>query len=401
MALNLIRNSRVFFTTNLNATTKVVNSTGFTNSNTFELQVLDGFSFSQTTGQDTITTSEAGSAPVRGQRSFNTSLNPVDWSFNTYIRPKFEEGATSSPALDSDDYVGCEESVMWNALAGTADIGSVGAGWTKTLGPSTPYSTVAFDKSNAHQLFAFGLIITFDDITYVIDNCAVDSATIDFGLDAIATVAWVGKGTTMRSLAKTVIAASGGAFSGGLTGSSSKQKDTSAKYIANKLSYLAIASSPNGTYGGLTATTYTIPITGGSLSINNNLTYLTPANLGVVNQPITYFTGTRAITSNVTAYLKTGTNESSTLLANVLAASNTNVDNMFAITLSLGGQSATDRVDIAMPTAMLTIPTITSGPIISTTINMVPQAYNSGSGSYDLTATNELTIKYYATNTTV
>ena len=402
MALNLIRNSRVFFTTNLNTNTKAVNSTGFTDTNTFELQVLDGFSFSQNTGTETITVNEAGSAPVRGQRSFNTSLEPVDWSFSTYVRPKFEEGATSTTALDANDYIGAEESVLWNAISGTGDIGATGAGWTNSGTFAPPFSTCAFGNSNAHQLFAFGLIILFDDITYVIDNCAVDTATIDFGLDAIATVAWAGKGTTMRSLPKTTVNSSTGAFTstGGISGSTSKLKDTTAKFIANKLSYLAIASSPNGTYGGLTATTYTVPITGGSLTISNNLTYLTPANLGVVNRPITYFTGTRAITCNVTAYLKTGSNESATLLADVLGGSATNVDNMFAITLSLGGNpaTATDRVDINIPTAMLTIPTINSEQVISTSIDIMPQAYASG---YDLTATNELTIKYYAANTTV
>jgi hypothetical protein len=89
MALNLIRNSRVFFTTNLTSSNNVA-ATGFLNTNTFELQVQDGFSFSQNTGTETITLNEAGSAPVRGQRSFNTSLDPVDWSFATYIRPKYE-----------------------------------------------------------------------------------------------------------------------------------------------------------------------------------------------------------------------------------------------------------------------------------------------------------------------
>jgi hypothetical protein len=389
MALNLIRNSRVFFTTNLDSSSKVA-STGFTNTNTFELQVQDGFSFSQNTGTETITLNEAGSAPVRGQRSFNTSLDPVDWSFATYIRPKFEEGSVVNASPDADDFIGAEESVLWNALAGKTDIGGANPGWVATVG-LTPVSTVAFGNSNVHQLFAFGLIILFDDVTYVIDNCAVDSATIDFGLDAIASCQWAGKGTTMRSLAKTTVASANGAFSGGLTGTTAKQKDTAAKYIANKLSYMSLASLA---YGGLSAVTYTVPITGGSISINNNLTYLTPANLGVVNQPITYFTGTRAISCNVTAYLKTGTNESSTLLANLLTASATNVDNKFNITLSLGGQSATTRVDLAMPTAMLTIPTINSEQVISTAITINPQA--DSSGTYSLEGTNELTVKYYA-----
>ena len=389
MALNLIRNSRVFFTTNLDSSNNVA-STGFTNTNTFEVQVQDGFSFSQNTGTETITLNEAGSAPVRGQRSFNTSLDPVDWSFATYIRPKFEEGTTINAAADSDDYIGCEESVLWNALAGKTDIGGANPGWVSTSG-LTPVSTVGFANSNVHQLFAFGLIIVFDDVTYVIDNCAVDSATIDFGLDAIASVQWAGKGTTIRSLAKTTVASANGAFSGGLTGATAKQKDTTARYIANKLSYLSLASL---NYGGLSAVTYTVPITGGSISINNNITYLTPANLGVVNQPITYFTGTRAISCNVTAYLKTGTNESSTLLSNILAASATSVDNKFNVTLSLGGQNAATRVDLAMPTSMLTIPTVNSEQVISTAITINPQADNAG--TYSLENTNELTVKYYA-----
>ena len=296
MALNLIRNSRVFFTTNLDSSNKVAAS-GFDDTNTFELQVQDGFSFSQNTGTETVTLSEAGTAPIRGQRSFNTSLEPVDWSFATYIRPKFEAGLAGT----TDDSVNAEESVLWNAIAGTGDIGAAGAGWTATTGAS-PLATVGFANSNAHQLQAFGLIIVFEAVTYVIDNCAVDSATIDFGLDAIASITWAGKGTTMRQLstAATATSTSPVTFGGGLSGTA-KFKDTTAKYIANKLSTMTVSSAA---YGGLSSKSYTVALTGGSLSINNNLTYLTPANLGVVNQPVTYFTGTRAITSSVTAYLK-------------------------------------------------------------------------------------------------
>lgn len=394
MALNLIRNSRVFYTTNLTSTGQVA-ATGFTTANTQEIQVQDGFSFSQNTGQETVTVNESGAAPVRGQRSFNTSLEPVDWSFSTYIRPKFEEGATSATALDADDYIGAEEAVLWNSLSGTAAIGSAGAGWTKSTTFAPPFATVAFDNSNAHQLLAFGLIIRFEDVTYVIDNCAIDSATIDFGLDAIASIAWAGKGTTMRQVATAVAIDNVGAMTGGLTGNT-KLKDTTAAYIANKLSTLTLSSLA---FGGLSAKTYTLALTGGNLTISNNLTYLTPANLGVVNQPITYFTGTRAITSSVNAYLKTGTNETSTLLKDMLAASSASTENKFAAEISLGGATNTNKVVLTIPTAQLTIPAINSEQIIATSINMTAQGATSG--AYDLEAKNELEVKYYATNTTV
>lgn len=394
MALNLLRNSRVFYTTKLNSSGQV-DTSGHTIATTRELQVLDGFSFSQNTGQETVTVNEAGAAPTRGQRSFNTSLEPVDWSFSTYIRPKYTEGATTTAGPDADDVIDAEEYVMWNSMSSVT-----GNGWTQTAGvaPSTiPFSTVSFANSNAHQLQAFGLIIQFEDVTYVIDNCAIDSATIDFGLDAIAAIAWAGKGTVMRQLATTItISGAGSVSGGGLTGTNDfKLKDTSARYIANKLSTMTLASS---TFGGLTATSYgNVAITGGNITISNNLTYLTPANLGVVNTPITYFTGTRSVTANVTAYLKTGSGTSAELLKDMLAASSSSTANKFEAIIKVGGNNDT-RFEIAMPTTQLTIPAITSEQIIATSITMTAQGSTTGvaGGAYDLEAKNEVTLKYYA-----
>jgi hypothetical protein len=54
MAFNLIRNARVFFTTNVNSF-GVVSTGSMTSSNTFEIQVMDGLSFTQNTTTETIT----------------------------------------------------------------------------------------------------------------------------------------------------------------------------------------------------------------------------------------------------------------------------------------------------------------------------------------------------------
>ena len=104
MALSLIRNSRLFVTYNVDQVTGVIATSGFTPTNTQEIQVLDGFSFSQNTNADTITLSEAGPTPTRGQRSFNNSLAPVDFSFSTYVRPAKYTTVTA------------EERFLWNAL---------------------------------------------------------------------------------------------------------------------------------------------------------------------------------------------------------------------------------------------------------------------------------------------
>jgi hypothetical protein len=376
MSFNLIRNSRMFFTTNVNTETGVVASSGFSPTNTREIQVLDGFAFSQNTTAETVTLMEGGTTPVRGQRSFNTALEPVDFSFSTYMRPA--DGGVS---------ITCEESVLWNAMFATDAIGGVAPAWTE----GTSAATLVATNSQSHQLQKFGVIIVIDGVSYVIDNCALDTATIDFGLDAIAMIAWAGKGSILRQLSG--LTATTGAtvtFGGGLSGTS-KGKNTTAPFIANKLSTMTIASEIGGT-----GTTYTVAITGGSLTIANNLTYLTPANLGVVNRPFTYFTGTRAVSGSLTAYLRAGSTNTAGLLSDMLASSTTDVDPVFAIEIQVGGSTNATRVEFEMPAAVLTIPSVSTEQVISTTINFTAQG--SASSAFDIGAANELEVRYFTTN---
>jgi hypothetical protein len=376
MAFNLIRNARVFFTTNVDSATGVVNTTGFTTANTREIQVMDNLSFSQNTTSETVTLNEAGAAPVRGQRSFNTALDPVEFTFSTYIRPDFVNNGTT-------DTISAEESVLWGALSSTD-----GTGWTETAGDGTAaYSTANFDGSNAHQLQKFGMIIILDNSSYAIDNCVLDQASIDFGLDAIAMIAWTGRGSALRAISATATTADPVVLGGSLSGNA-LAKNTTAPYIANKLSTVLLVSNIDGVAG----TTYSVPITGGNLTIANNVTYLTPANLGVVNQPVTYFTGTRAISGNITAYLRTGAGETAGLLDDLLQGSATDVDPAFSLTLAIGGSANDTRVELDMPACVLTIPTVSTDQVVSTTINFTAQGYTGG--AFDLEETNELTVTY-------
>jgi hypothetical protein len=370
MALNLVRNSRVFFTTNVSAT-GVVGSTGFDNADTFEIQVLDGFSFSQNTTTETVTLNEAGDTPNRGQRAFNTALEPVEFTFSTYIRPKLSTNVI------------CEESVLWSAFAtgrGATD------GWT----PGTP-SVLSFANSNRHQLKSFGMIMLVDNVAYLIDNCALDQATIDFGLDAIATIAWTGRGTAIRQLTNVALDGTGTFTGGGLAGAV-KLKDTTAGYLANKLSTVQMLKGING--GGQS---YNVPITGGSITFANNLTYLTPANLGTVNTPVTYFTGTRAITGTLTAYLRTGGTDTGAILNDLLTGSATDVAPAYKTTIAIGGSANSNRVEIGVPAAMLAIPTVSAEQVVSTTINFTAHGFTDGAtDTYNIEAANEASISYYA-----
>lgn len=395
MALNLVRNSKVFFTTNVDALGNVL-ATGFDATNTHEIQVLDGFTFSQNTNSDTVTIMEAGSAPVRGQRAFNTSLAPVDFSFSNYIRPSFD---------DTGAVVDAEESVLWNAIAGTGAIGGAGAAWIA----DDAFSSATFANSNAHQLQKFGMIFIVDQVAYVVDNCSLNQVTIDFGLDAIATGAWTGQGTTLRQ-AGNAITAVGGTFAGTGIAGTYKVKNTAANYITNKLSTVTLAlvkdlKDATGATVAASGASYNVPITGGSITINNNINYITPANLGTVNAPVTYYTGQRSVTGTLNAYLRTGASETGTgkLLANMLSAASVTVEPMFALAISIGGGANPVKVVLDMPSAVLTIPTVDVQQVVSTSINFTAQG-STGTGNsavYDLTQTNDITVKYYSPDLTV
>jgi hypothetical protein len=489
MAYNLARNSRVFVTTNLNTATGAVLTTGFTTGNTWEIQVLDGFSFSQGTNTANIQINEAGVAPIRGQRAFNTALNPVEISFSTYIRPRLASNQSTA-----------EERVLWNALMGdvgiegtiqngatvsgttlggtpattitraaataslctvsgsaltTLTVGGIynisgltgtnapvantpikvasstssvltfdyltapDASLTTTLtnvtvsaavkftrsawqeyptatGVTTSYGQVTSAVSNKNQLQALGFIFIVDGTTYTIDNCALDQAQIDFGLDAIAMIAWNAKGTKLNQLATAVAldASANPVLSGGLAGTATG-KVTTANYITNKLSTVTLQSN----LGGISGTAYSVVLTGGSISIANNINYVTPNNIGTLNLPIGYYTGTRSVSGTMNAYLRTGTgNPTATLLQDILTASTTATDTKYRLQIEVGGSTNGTRVELNMPGAMIGIPSVDIADVVSTaiTFNAQSTATAIAGNTYDIENTNDVTVRYFS-----
>jgi hypothetical protein len=494
MPLNLVRNSKVFFTTNVDTTGKINASTtqAFSAANTIEIQVLDGFSFSQNTNQETVTISEAGTTPARGQRSFNTSLAPVDFSFSTYLRPGSTGSGTSKRIV-------CEESVLWNALmssaaipssltnitgvtgvtlsatgvltitgaamtnlpaenaqimisgiattlpapdasnevvyangvgtvtgtpsatsitvqmlnysgtavtsvtfvnAGTISYTTTKAGWSQS---NNTFSQLSAAFSETNQLQAFGMLFLVDNVLYAVDNCALNQVTVDFGLDQIATAQWTGQATALREFG-TGVTATGGTFAGAganVGTGAYTPKITTSGFITNKLSTVDLVARKAIGTSVAAGDSYVVPITGGNFTINNNITYITPANLGIVNQPVTYYTGTRAISGSLNAYLRTGeTKVTGELLADMLAEAATNVEPMFALQVNIGGKTATARVELDMDSTVIGIPAINVEQVVGTTINFTAQGYKASATAannvFDIARATDLLVRYYS-----
>jgi hypothetical protein len=148
-------------------------------------------------------------------------------------------------------------------------------------------------------------------------------------------------------------------------------------------------------------TSYTLALTGGSITISNNITYITPSILGIVNSPITYYTGTRSVTGTLNAYLNTGAaGDTGTLLSNMLDAASTVTEPMFALGVQIGGSSNGTRVEVQMPAVSIGVPAINTEQVVSTAITFTAapsdQTGSATTTAYNLDNRNEVLIKYFS-----
>ena len=370
--------------------------------NTFKIGVLDGYSFSQANESTDVTISEAGSAPNRGSKRFNDSLAPAEWSFQTYARP-FKHGSASFRAADTMDYA---ENILWAALSGqtmtTADK-DTNSGATTNSGITYTASTadVDFLASDAHELLKLQIYFALENTTYRLNECQVNQVEIDFSIDGIATLSWSGNATSIDQLTDSQAGAIedpskaneftvSGSGKASITTSVEKfnfvdvSGTNDADYLRNKLSSLTLANAVQGggaSAGGLDAVAaYDISIIGGSITVANNITYLTPETLGIVDQPIGSFTGTRQVSGTLNCYLDTKSNGSNELLKNLSAATNL-VTNSFNMSLFMGGgSSATPVIEFDIPKAHIQIPVIEVADVISTNIEFMALGSNLSTG---------------------
>lgn len=408
MAFSLSRNANLF------VSTADVDSAK-TQANTFEIKVLDGFSFSAATDTQEIEINEAGATPTRGQQVFTTAIQPAEWSFQAYIRPRYDS---------LEDLTDAVERILWEALAGndtTADL--TAADGTATTRQSNPSGGMVVDflSSNTNELkqlyFYWNLGTTASPVWYYMPGVVVNQAEIDFAIDAIASITWSGFAdsvsqvtdsgqlTTLTNMLNGAGSLNDTAFP---TGNGYLQAPTGQQAcIRNKLSTVSLI--PDSAQGVLDTGGYTVALTGGSLTINNNITFLTPEALGVVNQPCGHFTGQLQISGNMTAYLKSGdTGDTADLLDDLLTYStgaNATADpTRFALDIYIGGAVPASPfnvpvVQLSLPAAHLVIPTINIEDVVSVDIPFTGLAYQTDGTTPDPTAGNEITVSYYSDDT--
>lgn len=385
MSINLSRNTRLWVST--------VN-TGHDNSNTFEIPIQDGYTLSQSSSSSDVGVEEAGPTPTRGSKRFNESLDPAEWSFTTYI----------TPYLQTENYL--VDMILWHALASSkataVDLDNTST-TSEVYGDATSF-TVGFANNSAHVLTELYLYFKIDNQVYLVSKAQVNQAEISIDISDIGQVSWSGQGLTYNPIAAPAFIDSDG--TNGLTfdpatPTADKYVAIAAgkKYIVNKLTVMdfsaEIAPGTNPANEN-----YSIPITGATVTINNNVTYLTPNTLAEVDSPIGSFTGTFEVTGSIDAYLRktSGTgaigNEYGTaeLLEHMLANVGSAVTTAGNIAIHIGGKASGDPVAIInIPTAHLSVPEVSVDDVISTTFE-----FKGIPSSTDLMSGDEISLEFKA-----
>ena len=267
------------------------------------------------------------------------------------------------------------------------------------------YFVLGAAKDTSTSLYTTG---TEGVTIYKISDCSVGSASIDFDIEGLAQVAWSGQGKKIKEV--TQLKTTAGATSPAVTGEEYSTNGlvnegiaSTSNYIRQKLTSLAISfdlSDSTGAPSGVASDgetqlgadkTYSVVLTGGNITIENNLTYLTPETLGSVNQPLGHVMGTRSVSGNFTCYLNNVADGSMDLLEDLHEA-DTVITNSFDMTFSIGGASA-PKVEVALPNCHLELPTHSIEDVIGVDVNFhaLPADLSAAAAS---SSANEMTITY-------
>lgn len=388
----------------------------------WEMPVLDGFSFSQSNSTSEIALAEmedSSGNSRRGRRAFNDALDPGEWSLSTYVRPFTSSGSGTGNYAAAE--VHAVEEVLWAMFAGATSYNTTSDHYERgsgndviTVGSTTQ---VGFGQSNKTTSGTGNIYFVLgDDNRSVIKlkDAVVNEATIDFDIDGIATINWSGlcsevldfTGSTIEDTVQPTdgdTTQDGGGIAVGdvwldsndgyrlyvLTNVTSGSEASTAyrnedinetdNFIRNRLTQLDIAldttqRDPDSDSTNELQASYSLTLTGGSLTFSNNISYITPEELGKVNTPFAHVTGGRAFGGSFTCYLTLDTStfdstKSRDLFDDLRAASNV-VTNSFDLTFKIGGGSG-NRLEVNFPEAHLEIPTHSIEDVISLETNFM------------------------------
>ena len=365
--------------------------------NLWEVPILEDYGFTQATEASEVTLAEAEDSTgqsVRGRATFNDALNPAEWNINAYIRPYEDtnhflaDGILWASLMGADSYT---EPHFYRESDDPADGRDAdGSEDVATSGGSNVHFT--FNQSNRSQQ-PEGLILYFvlgagrGERARVLrlNRASVNEASLTFDLEGIATVAWSGFAAQMTDItedvrlvelgdspdttaiaADSIVRTADGTLryvaaeidtSTNVTGRNAVINNnaknrmsptfTTSNLIANRLTQLIVKPNKDASGQSGLQDEYQMALTGGTITINNNVTFLTPEELGKVNLPLRNVTGARSVSGDFTCYLRYDDAEAtrSHSFWDDLAGLTNVTRNVFRVAFNVGGSAGVTTTD--------------------------------------------------------
>lgn len=292
-------------------------------SNTVQLNVVN-FSYNTRTRSDRASRETIDPNQIRTNKPFIAAVSPVEFTLTTYINPVVDTNVTSP------------EEYLWVSLLGQ----------DSSLSSSPTSSTIDFADGNVPELQ--NLTLWFSEPnqsegSYRLDNAIVDSATINFDINGLAEIQWKGRALNIVEDNSPPAAT---------------DRTSVVNYIKNKISTISLTTN---------SVAYNLALTGGSVTIDNNVTFYGRVRLGETTLPVGHYTGNRSISGSLDFYMRAGTNTSVSLFNELLTnASNNNYESTHLgnIIVNIGGISF-PNVSISIPEALLSVPTRDYSQVLS------------------------------------
>jgi len=369
----------------------------------WKIPVLDGYSFSQSTATTEVTLNEmqdSSGNSNRGRSMFTNALEPAEWSFSTYTRPVFESSAQTAV-----------EEVLWAFFLGAKTWDATNKEWDQDSNTNvvvnargtTAGSTLVLDANDSDrtELGTFDLYFVLGGCApgadesayseangqtiYKVAGCVVNTAGVDFDIDGITTINWSGFGATVEQVdaSSAIDFNTNSASTLGRAGVNATNN-----FLRNRIASLTVQPDADvdqtfGEAGDLDQdgdsaaeflASYNLILTGGSINLENNITFLTPEELCRVNTPIGHVTGTRNITGSFTCYLNddnSGTDNRSAKFFKDLSTATGTTRNKFNLKFTVGDIVSAGGVGVAFefPSAHVDIPTHQIEDVISLETN--------------------------------
>jgi len=314
----------VFYKRNTNIYISKVPNASANATNTVQLNVKD-FSYNQSSSVKEESRNTLNPTEERTSDPHIAVIAPVNFTFTTYVLSTVDTNVTSP------------EEYLWTSLMGADTIeGSPNSSPTE--------STVDFADGNVAELH--NLTIWFDQSNqsegnYRLDNAVIDSMNLvidsmnlKFDINAIAEIEWSGRALSITddSMAKEFT-----------------DRTDITNYIKNRLSTIAL---------NMNSIDYTLALTGGSIKVDNRVSYYGRSKIGETTLSVGHYTGNRKVSGNLDFYMRSGTNESVDLFNTIITnASSGAYESTYlaSITINIGGITNTPRLTILVPQALLSL----------------------------------------------